>query len=162
MIRVNSPLFFLGVIMETCIPKMDIRIGFRPDEAQEGRHGRAIIFKDGLCYLRNFEEEGMERFLLQYSPDEFLSELSNDISHEFLHLLLFIEVSEDAFEKLNVVDGWAGHLLEDLKICRGCGKRIYNPPYIIHGWLHWHKKCFKKYHKDKCIICSTSLHFDKM
>jgi hypothetical protein len=124
---------------------LEIQIGFREGESAKARAAKTIVFPDNkTCYLRNFGD--YEQFTLEHDSTHFLSNVSQFLAHEFLHLWLDENVSEEACSQLNSIDGFFGYLVERTKICAGCGKPITRTPYVIHGGLHWHKKCMKKYH----------------
>lgn len=130
-------------------------MGFRDDESEKQRVAKTIVFPDtNVCYLRNFGD--YEQFGLEHDPIAFLSEISQVLAHEFLHLWLNENISEEACSELNHVDGISGYLVERTVVCAGCQKIIVKKPYIMHGWLSWHKKCFKQYHDQKCLICQHS------
>lgn len=125
---------------------MELFVGFRPNEDQNFTDLRArfIVFPDGKCFMRNAGKDSWYAACLKDNPDYFIQGICYELSHEYLHPWLQYNVSEEACHKLNNVDGRRGHLLEPIKLCHACGKRILeHNGYIGQGVFFWHKKCHK-------------------
>jgi len=124
---------------------MEVKVGFK--EGSNQRRSKMIVYPDGECYIRNYN--GYSRIDQILNPKYFISNTTQTLSHEFTHLLLGKEVSEEACHLLNSVDGFSGYLVDREKRCFVCKKKILSPPYTIHMLTYWHKQCLEEYRPTK-------------